>query len=177
MAAGVRPESFQQNPERTREMAQQNRLRVRKGFLTFGPVMDSLSRFRDDEEEPGTEPEIEIHNHIPEFGREPDYGALSSEQMDRRHRDLHDRRPRDEEPDDEDGEVVARFPASYHVQTEGDEIVVYSRPPRSQRTDLFDFKIEDRKRRTGDQRPPRTLVELNRFFASYYPRKKTTAAR
>ena len=37
---------------------------------------------------------VEIHNHIPEFGGEPDYGALSSEQMDRRHRD--------EDPDEEE---------------------------------------------------------------------------
>ncbi len=130
---------------------------------------------RDDGEEPET---IEIHNHV----ADPDYGSLTSEEMDSdrhhdRHRDLRDRRPRDEEPDDEDGEVVARFPRNFHVQTEGDEIVVYSRPPRSQRTDIYDLKIEDRTRRTGDQRPPRTVAELNRFFASYYPRKKTTAAR
>jgi hypothetical protein len=114
------------------------------------------------EEEPES---IEIHNHI----AEPDYNSLTSEQMDRRHRD--------DEPD-EDGEVVARFPASFHMQTEGDEIVVYSRPPRSQRSDILDIKVDDRSRRAArDQHPPRTVAELNRFFAGYYPRKKTTAAR
>jgi hypothetical protein len=75
----------------------------------------------------------------------------------------------DEESDMEEGEIVARFPASYHCQTEGDEIVVYKTPPKN-KTDLFDFK-------TADRRPPRTLREMNTFFAGYYPRRKTTAAR
>jgi hypothetical protein len=76
----------------------------------------------------------------------------------------------DEEPNMEEGKVVARYPKGYHVQTEGDEIVVYSKAPNT-KTDLFDFKT------TQDHRPPRTLAEMNKFFAGYYPRRRTTAAR
>lgn len=128
-------------------------------------------RRRDDDEEPET---IEIHNHLPQFGREPDYGALTSEEMDSdraRHRDLRARRHRDDEyEDDEDGEVVARYPASYHVQTEGDEIVIYSKPPRSQPTDLLDFRVDDRRRKhvARDQRPPQSLAELNQLHRQFY---------
>jgi hypothetical protein len=164
--------------------------RVNRGFLTRGPAMamDSLHRRDDEPDEFDDEhPDIEIHNHIPE-----DYGALASEEMtpgDPGRRHVDDRRHRQRDDEEEVGEVAARFPADFHAQVEGDELVVYSRPPLSQRTDIYDFKIEDRGRRPADRhrladtrdawraRPPRTTAALNRFMADYYPRRKATAAR
>jgi hypothetical protein len=78
----------------------------------------------------------------------------------------------DEESDMEQVEIVARYPASYHCQTEGDEIIVYKTSPKN-KTDIFNFDSKT----TKDRRPPRSLSELNKFFAGYYPRRRTTAAR
>lgn len=95
-------------------------------------------------EDPST---IEIHNHLP---ARDDY-SLSGEA-------------------DEDG-VVARYPASYHAAIEDDELVIYSEAPKQKtKTDLYDFKTQDRG-------PPRTLAQMNRFLRDYYPRRRSTAAR
>jgi hypothetical protein len=114
-------------------------------------VRDYYESKRTRDEDPST---IEIHNHLP---ARDDY-SVSGENI----------APRDEGADD-DG-VVARYPASYHAEIEDDELVIYSRAPES-RTDLYDFKA------THDHRPPRTLAEMNQFFAGYYPRRRSTAAR
>lgn len=133
-----------------------SRTRVRGGFLTTGPTMamDSRSRFRDDEE-PDT---IEVHNYLDD----PDY-TVAGENI-----APHDRQRDDEEPEEEeDGEVVARYPASYHVATEDDEIVVYSRAPQH-KTDRFDMDTDARKTRDG--RPPQTVAELNALHLRHYGR-------
>lgn len=133
------------------------RERVRNGFLTMGPTLDSLPHFREEEEEPDT---IEVHNYMP-----------TNEES----ADQYDRAGDDEEPSSEsgrNGEIVARFPASgYTALTEGDEIVVYrgSGSP-THRTDIYEM---DTKARDSRPQAPRTLAELNRFHAAHYGNRRT----
>ena len=119
---------------------------------TVGPSFSMAGRRRTrDQEDPDT---IEIHNHIPEGDNQ-----------------------RDEEEGDKDG-VIARYPSTYHVRTEGKEIVVYSRLPR-QGGDMSaaESNLAFDHVRTQDHQPPRTLAQLNRYFNGYYGRRKKTAAR
>jgi hypothetical protein len=66
------------------------------------------------------------------------------------------------------GEVVARYPSSYHFQTEGDEIVVYSKPPKT-KTDLYDMG-------TKDHQAIKSLGDLNRLHSRRYPRRQAVRA-
>lgn len=68
----------------------------------------------------------------------------------------------------DEGEVVARYPSTYHFQTEGDEIVVYSKPPNT-KTDLYDMG-------TKDHHPIQSLGDLNRLHARRYPRRQALRA-
>jgi len=115
--------------------------------------MAGRQRTRDDED-PDT---IEIHNHIPEGDNQRD----------------------DEGEEGDENGVIARYPASsHHVRTEGDEIVVYGRPPR-EGSDMSaaEANLSFDHAKTHDNRPPRTLAALNEFYRRYYPRRRTTAAR
>jgi hypothetical protein len=97
---------------------------------------------------------IEIHNHVP--GGE-DY-AVNGENI----------TAGDEA---EENGVVARYPATYHAATEGNELVIYSKAPQ-QKTDIYNFD-----RAAQDSQPPQTLRQMNAYLRDYYPRKRTTAAR
>jgi hypothetical protein len=119
-------------------------------------------RMRDDEDPDGDV--IEIHNHLPSDLEE--HEVIGREDIVPDRCNLARRRGDEEEPDDEDGDVVARYPASYHVATEGDEIVVYSCAPQH-KTDRSDMNTD---RRTRDGRPPQTVAELNALHLRHYGR-------
>jgi len=131
---------------------------VHRGYLVAKPIkagrtVDGAFRRRDQEQDPDNPDDVvEIHNHIP-------YDPQSVE---------------DEEPEQQNSEEVARYPASgFTCRTEGDEIVVYrtgsgSGSP-SHKTDLYDFNV---KTRDGRSRPPRTLADLNRLHAAHYRRRR-----
>jgi len=122
-------------------MTQRDNFRVHKGFLVGGPTRDGLRVSRDQQREVATfdPPKAEVFQDTP---------------ID------------DEEPDGQ-GDVVARYPAGYHVATEGDEIVVYRRAP-NHKTDIFEFDTTQ----DSGPRPPRTLFELNRLHANHYGRRR-----
>jgi hypothetical protein len=138
-----------------------NTLRIRNGFLTTGPTLDSLPtrHHRNQEEDPDA---IEIHNHIP-----VNEESVIATYDPRRPEPFQDMTDDDEEPEGQ-GEVVARFPANgFTCQTEGDEIVIYrgsGSPPH--KTDIFDMTTRDSR-----SRRPRTLRELNALHAAHYRQK------
>ena len=121
---------------------------------TVGPSFSMAGRQRTrDQEDPDT---IEIHNHIPEGDNQRDDEG---------------------EEGDEDG-VVARYPSTYHVTREGDQIVVYSRAPREGNDETAaESNLSFDHARTHDHGPPRSLFALNEFYRGYYGRRKKTAAR
>jgi hypothetical protein len=124
-----------------------NALRIRNGFLTTGPTLDAFSAPHDEERE-----ERVIATYNP---------------MNATFQDM----PADDDEEQSQGEVVARFPANgFTCQTEGDEIVIYrgsGSPPH--KTDIFDMTTRDSR-----SRRPRTLRELNALHAAHYRHRKAT---
>jgi hypothetical protein len=126
---------------------------VHRGYLVAGPIKGgrTVDGFRRSDQEQEGDPDdvVEIHNHLP-------YDPQSVE---------------DEEPEQQNGEEIARYPASgFTCRTEGDEIVVYrtgsgSDGP-SHKTDLYDFDMD--KARDSRSRAPRTLADLNRLHTAHY---------
>jgi hypothetical protein len=86
------------------------------------------------------------------------------------------RRNRDDEQENKMVEVARFHPDDYKFSRDEEtgEFVVWGNAPegeseegREQKTDLYDFKLDDRAR-TGDRHPIKSLSDLNKFNRRHY---------